>query len=176
MKQRTTMWSLIFRFAFLTALLAGFTSVTHFAAGELSRAQETKKLEIVSKTPNAVEAVRALTGGHGAEVVIEAVGKPETWHWAVNMLAKGGTVNFFGGCPADTKVSLDTNLLHYSEISCKASFHHTPELMQKALDHITSGDITASSFVNREEPLIRLPEVMQHLMSHNGHLKTAILP
>jgi len=30
--------------------------------------------------------------------------------------------------------------------------------------------------VNSEEPLIRLPEVMQHLMSHNGHLKTAILP
>jgi L-iditol 2-dehydrogenase len=131
---------------------------------------------ITHNTPNAVEAVRALTGGHGAEVVIEAVGKPETWHWAVNMLAKGGTVNFFGGCPADTKVLLDTNLLHYSEISCKASFHHTPELMQKALDHITARDITASSFVNREEPLIRLPEVMQHLMSHNGHLKTAILP
>jgi len=131
---------------------------------------------ITHQTPNAVDAVRALTGGHGAEVVIEAVGKPETWHWAVSMLAKGGTVNFFGGCPADTKVSLDTNLLHYSEISCKASFHHTPELMQQALDHITRGHITAAAFVNREEPLIRLPEVMQHLMSHNGHLKTAILP
>ena len=131
---------------------------------------------ITHQTPNAVEAVRALTGGHGAEVVIEAVGKPETWHWSVAMLAKGGTVNFFGGCPADTKVLLDTNLLHYSEITCKASFHHTPDLMRRALEHISRGDITAASFVNSEEPLIRLPEVMQHLMSHNGHLKTAILP
>ena len=131
---------------------------------------------ITHQTPNAVETVRALTGGHGAEVVIEAVGKPETWHWSVAMLAKGGTVNFFGGCPADTKVLLDTNLLHYSEITCKASFHHTPDLMRRALEHISRGDITAASFVNSEEPLIRLPEVMQHLMSHNGHLKTAILP
>jgi hypothetical protein len=30
--------------------------------------------------------------------------------------------------------------------------------------------------VNREEPLTNLLEVMRHLMSHNGHLKTAIFP
>ena len=36
--------------------------------------------------------------------------------------------------------------------------------------------ITAAFFVNREEPLANLLEVMRHLMSHNGHLKTAIIP
>jgi len=30
--------------------------------------------------------------------------------------------------------------------------------------------------VNRVEPLSNLLEVMHHLMSHNGHLKTAIIP
>jgi L-iditol 2-dehydrogenase len=30
--------------------------------------------------------------------------------------------------------------------------------------------------VNRVEPLVNLLAVMQHLMSHNGHLKTAIIP
>jgi phytoene/squalene synthetase len=38
---------------------------------------------------------------------------------------------------------------------------------------VTRGHITASFFVNREEPLANLLEVMRHLMSHNGHLKTA---
>src|ERR1035438_4452559 len=33
------------------------------------------------------------------DVVIEAVGKPETWEAAVRLVRKGGTVNFFGGCP-----------------------------------------------------------------------------
>jgi L-iditol 2-dehydrogenase len=89
---------------------------------------------------------------------------------------RGGTVNFFGGCPNDSKVSLDTALLHYSEITCKATFHHTPVYIRKALDLICAGHITASFFVNREEPLSNLLEVMRHLMSHNGHLKTAILP
>jgi L-iditol 2-dehydrogenase len=120
--------------------------------------------------------VRRMTQWRGADVAIEAVGSPETWHWAVDMVRRGGTVNFFGGCPNESRVSLDTSLLHYSEITCKASFHHTPAYIRKALDIIYNGEIRASHFVNREEPLSNLLEVMRHLMSHNGHLKTAILP
>jgi len=120
--------------------------------------------------------IRKMTQGRGVDVAIEAVGKPQTWHWAVNMVRRGGTVNFFGGCPNDSKVNLDTALLHYSEITCKASFHHTPAFIQKALDLVCARHITASFFVNKEEPLTNLLEVMRHLMSHNGHLKTAIVP
>ena len=36
--------------------------------------------------------------------------------------------------------------------------------------------MTAQDFVKGEEPLANLLEVMRHLMSHNGHLKTAIIP
>jgi len=125
---------------------------------------------------NPVKAIREMTGGRGVDIAIEAVGKPQTWEWAVNMVRRGGTVNFFGGCPNDSSVHLDTALLHYSEITCKASFHHTPAYIQKALDLVCAGHITASFFVNREEPLANLLEVMRHLMSHNGHLKTAIVP
>ena len=120
--------------------------------------------------------VRRLTGGRGVDVAIEAVGTPETWQLAARMVRRGGTVNFFGGCPSDSAVALDTNLLHYSEITCKASFHHTPGYIQKALDAVSRLDITAQDFVNREEPLSNLLEVMRHLMSHNGHMKTAIIP
>jgi L-iditol 2-dehydrogenase len=123
-----------------------------------------------------VKTVRELTHGRGVDIAIEAVGKPKTWEWAVNMVRRGGTVNFFGGCPNDSKVNLDTALLHYSEITCKASFHHTPAYIRKALDLVSAGHITASFFVNSEEPLANLLEVMRHLMSHNGHLKTAIVP
>jgi L-iditol 2-dehydrogenase len=120
--------------------------------------------------------VRELTKGRGVDVAIEAVGKPSTWQLAVSMLRRGGTVNFFGGCPNESHVSLDTSLLHYSEITCKASFHHTPMHIRKALESVSRGDVTAKDFVNREEPLTNLLEVMRHLMSHNGHMKTAIIP
>jgi L-iditol 2-dehydrogenase len=123
-----------------------------------------------------VAAVRELTGGRGADIVIEAVGRPETWNWSVEMLRRGGVVNFFGGPPGGTRVELDTNLLHYSEITCKASFHHTPGAFREALDIIESGGVTAQAFVQAEEPLESLPKVMFRLMEGSGPLKTAIIP
>lgn len=120
--------------------------------------------------------IKALTNGRGADIVIEAVGIPEAWQSAVRMVRRGGTINFFGGCPAGTSINLDTNLLHYSELTCKASFHHTPKHIRKALDLVSEGRITSADFVNRVEPLTNLLEVMRHLMSHNGHMKTAIVP
>ena len=129
-----------------------------------------------SETIDVVGAVRRLTEGRGVDVAIEAVGRPDTWEQAVNMVRRGGTVNLFGGCPSDTRVELSTSLLHYSEITCKASFHHTPAHIRRALATVSRGEITARDFVNREEPLTNLLEVMQHLMSHDGHMKTAIIP
>ncbi len=162
--------------------LAKFTACRVIAIGrrktQLDRAAAPGADELISteQVPRPADAVRSLTTGRGVDIAIEAVGKPQTWHWAVDMVRRGGTVNFFGGCPNESKVSLDTSLLHYSEITCKASFHHTPAYIRKALDIICNGDIRASDFVNREEPLANLLEVMRHLMSHNGHLKTAIFP
>ena len=134
------------------------------------------ELVLTGDRADPVEPVRRLTKGRGADIAIEAVGNPETWEHAVQMVRRGGTVNFFGGCPSQTRVTLDTNLLHYSEITCKASFHHTPTHIKRALEQISRGEITAHDFVNREEPLSSILEVLRHLMSHNGHLKTAIIP
>jgi len=123
-----------------------------------------------------VTPVHQLTGGRGPDIVIEAVGLPEVWQLAIKLLRRGGVVNFFGGCPEGTDVPVDAGLLHYSELTLKASFHHTPALIRQALDIISRGRVTARDLVNRVEPLSNLLEVMQHLMSHNGHLKTAIIP
>jgi L-iditol 2-dehydrogenase len=145
---------------------------------QLNRAAQmgADELLISGETDETVQKVRDLTGGRGADIAIEAVGQPETWETAVKILRRGGTVNFFGGCPNDSRISLDTSLMHYSEITCKASFHHTPAHVQKALEFVSRGVITARDFVNRVEPLTNLLEVMRHLMSHNGHMKTAIIP
>jgi L-iditol 2-dehydrogenase len=134
------------------------------------------ELLIAEDNVDLVPQIKDLTHGRGVDVVIEAVGQPEAWQQAVRMLRRGGVVNFFGGCPTGTNIEIDTNLLHYSEITCKASFHHTPTHIQKALELVAAGEITSLEFVNRVEPLTNLLEVMRHLMSHNGHMKTAIIP
>jgi L-iditol 2-dehydrogenase len=121
--------------------------------------------------------VKEQTSGHGADAVIEAVGQPEAWELATLLVRKGGTINFFGGCPTGTKVGLDTGLLHYSEITCKASFHHTPSHIRRALEYVAQGKVSATQFVNHEQPLSDLPKVL-HDLAHrrNGQIKTAIIP
>ncbi|MBV9765309.1 MAG: alcohol dehydrogenase catalytic domain-containing protein [Acidobacteriaceae bacterium] len=124
-----------------------------------------------------IQELKARTGGRGPDVVIEAIGNPSMWELAPQLVRRGGTVNFFGGCPSGTKVGLDTALLHYSEITCKASFHHTPAHIRRSLQLIAEGKVTATHLVNHEEPLNRLPQVLHDLAnSRNGQIKTAIIP
>ena len=49
-----------------------------------------------SSASDPVEAIRALTGGYGADVVIEAVGRPETWKQAFYARDLAGTVVLVG--------------------------------------------------------------------------------
>jgi L-iditol 2-dehydrogenase len=121
--------------------------------------------------------LKSRTAGRGADVVIEAIGHPEAWELATQLVRRGGTINFFGGCPSGTKVGLDTGLLHYSEITCKASFHHTPAHIRRSLEFLAQGKVNASFLVNHEEPLSQLPQVLHDLAyRRNGHIKTAIIP
>lgn len=129
-----------------------------------------------SITSNHTEALKAMTDGRGADITIDAAGSPETWELAVNLVRAGGTVNFFGGPPSGTRVTLDTNRLHYSEITCKASFHHTPAHVNRALDTIAKGEVLAADLVEREASLNELPRILAELATASRGMKTAILP
>ena len=126
---------------------------------------------------DAVEAVRSLTsGGRGVDVVIEAVGRPQAWQWAIDMVRKGGTVNLFGGCPSGTKVEIDTNRLHYSEITLKATFHHTPDTVRRAFKLIAEKKVQPTDYITGEAPLSKLQDILRHMLNRTGDIKTAIIP
>ena len=130
-----------------------------------------------SSLENPVSAVRQATyRKFGADAVIEAVGTPATWQWAMQMVRCGGTINLFGGCPRGTKVEFESSALHYSEITIKSSFHHTPRFIREALDAIARGEIAARDFVTGEIPLRELPDLFQHMKNRNGTLKVAVMP
>ena len=108
------------------------------------------------------------------DAVIEAVGKPEVWEAAVHLVRKGGAVNFFGGCPSGATITLDTTLIHYSNLTLLASFHHTPRTIRRALEFIEAGVVHAGDFVDGECPLSRLPELFQSMAAGNHAVKTLI--
>jgi L-iditol 2-dehydrogenase len=92
------------------------------------------------------------------------------------MVRKGGTVNFFGGCTKGSKVELDTDRLHYSEVTLKATFHHTPDSVRKAFALIAEKKIRPTEYITGEAPLSRLQQVLEHMTNRNGDIKTAIIP
>ncbi|WP_030928441.1 S-(hydroxymethyl)mycothiol dehydrogenase [Streptomyces sp. NRRL S-646] len=59
-----------------------------------------------SKESDPVEAIRELTGGHGADVVIEAVGRPETYKQAFYARDLAGTVVLVGVPTPEMKLDL----------------------------------------------------------------------
>jgi L-iditol 2-dehydrogenase len=108
------------------------------------------------------------------DAVIEAVGKPETWEAATRLVRKGGTVNFFGGCPSGSAVSLDTALIHYSNLKLLASFHHTPKTIRRSLEFIEQGVIKSADFVGGVCSLSELPELFKSMAAGNRAVKTEI--
>ena len=120
-----------------------------------------------------VTKVREATQTH-FDTVIEAVGHPDVWEAAVHLVRKGGTVNFFGGCPSGASITLDTTLIHYSNLTLLASFHHTPHAIRQALEFIEAGVIHAVDFVDGECPLTQLPELFKSMAAGNRAVKTLI--
>lgn len=123
-----------------------------------------------------VERIRGLTGGYGADVVIEAIGLPTTWEQALKLVRKGGTVLEFGGCPPGTEIKVDTELLHYGEVTVLGAFHTTPLHFKKALNLIASRTIDVRPLITRRMRLEDIKEAFEILSTSKNEIKIAIKP
>ena len=125
---------------------------------------------------NVEEKVRQSTSGYGADVVIEAIGKQQTWEQALKLVRKGGTVLEFGGCPPGTEIRVNTEQLHYGETTVLGTFHATPLHFRKALNLIASKTIDVAPLITRKMPLERINEAFEILSTSKNEIKIAIQP
>src|SRR5215217_753134 len=123
-----------------------------------------------------IEAVREWTpASRRADRVIEAVGLPELWEQALQMVRKGGDVTLFGGAPSGTNFEVDTVLLHYSQITIRGIFHHTPYTVQVAFDLLKSGRLDPEPFISGVRPLEDVVEALEQHGRQEG-IKYEIQP
>jgi L-iditol 2-dehydrogenase len=162
------------------AALAGCETIAvvkHEGQAEAARQLGAAHVVQTSSIRKAIRDTRALTpNDRGVDIAVEAVGVPDAWEEAVEMVRKGGTVNFFGGCAVGTQVKLDTNRVHYSDITLRATFHHTPAICRKALELIAGGRFQAGAFITGRAHLYELNRVFEKLMNRSSEIKTAIVP
>ncbi|MBU6196553.1 MAG: zinc-binding dehydrogenase [Cyanobacteria bacterium REEB446] len=110
---------------------------------------------------------------YGADVVIEAVGKPEAWQLCLSLVRKGGLINYFGGCVQGTLIQVDTFRLHYDEIKLIGVFHHSPEYIKAALELISEDKICMKNLISQKFSLSDLPKALA-LHEEGSVLKTLI--
>lgn len=144
--------------------------------GRLERAKALGAEHTISTLEvDGVMAVKELTGGRGADVVIESAGSAETWQMAVNMARPGATVVEFSGLPGGTQVSFDATHLHYDELTIKGVFHHTPRTVEMALQLLVSGQVKGSALIDGQIPLSQVEDGLMR-MHRSEVVKLAVVP
>ena len=152
--------------------------VTDLSRARLDVARELGAADTIdaSGCEDTAAAVRALTeDGDGVDVAIDASGVNAVWKSTIRMGRPGATINLFGGCKPGSTITIDTKHLHYSEMTIKGVYHHTPHFVRKALDLIVTGAIMPEKFISYESPLEEVVPAIRRIIAQDG-IKTAVKP
>lgn len=126
--------------------------------------------------PAALKAqVLAMTGGRGADLVIESVGNAHLYAQAFELIRKGGHVAFFGLTGPGEAVPVNILRTVLEETSLKGSVAGMGEDMQDALTLLAHGRFQTGAFTGASFPLCRIQEAFESLSSRPADLKTQIL-
>jgi len=121
---------------------------------------------IAADATDTVAAVRGLTGGRGADVVIVAAGSGQAQEDALRMAARRGTVSFFGGLPRDRPtITCDANIVHYREVAIVGANGSSPDHNRQAMELIASGAVPVADLITHRLPLERAVEGIQAVTS-----------
>ncbi|HEX6940937.1 MAG TPA: alcohol dehydrogenase catalytic domain-containing protein [Longimicrobiales bacterium] len=121
------------------------------------------------------EAVLERTGGVGADIVVECVGRPEVWEAAPALAAVGGEVLLYGGCAAGTRASFDTLRVHYEEVDLKGAFHYRPADVREAYALLADRRVAAGPLITHRRPLDHLEEALALVLRREA-VKVAVAP
>ncbi len=129
-----------------------------------------------SSVHDPVKAVLDLTGGRGANVVIVACVFGSAQEQALQMASRRGQVLLFAGLPAEAPtVTLNTNLIHYNEITVLGARSSVQRQWELALDLVEGGRIEASKIVTHSVSLDRIEDGFQLARSGEA-MKVAVVP
>jgi len=123
---------------------------------------------------DAVEEVKRLTGGSGADVVIVACGVKAAALQAVAMAAMKGRISFFAGFPKDDPtIALDANAVHYRELGIFGAFASYRAQFVRAMELAAEGKVDLDRLVTHRFPLEQIVEAIETTGRGDG-LKSVI--
>ena len=146
-----------------------------------------KKLEIakemgadhvidINKTPDAVAEVMKLTGGVGADYVIEAVGHPKTYEQAMAMLRRGGKLQSFGVCKADDVAQMKPVDFVLNEKGIDGSLAGIGNDWGVAINLLKHKRLDPSSMFSMIVPLSELGDALKEIQENKELMKVFVSP
>jgi S-(hydroxymethyl)glutathione dehydrogenase/alcohol dehydrogenase len=101
-----------------------------------------------------VAAVRDLTGGRGADIVFEAIGRPSTFRQATEMAADGGRCVMVGIAPAGATAEVEITRLVRRKLQLLGSFGGRPRSdLAILMDMAADGRLELDGAISRRFPL-----------------------
>ncbi|AOY94882.1 alcohol dehydrogenase [Cupriavidus sp. USMAA2-4] len=143
--------------------------------GKLELARQFGATDVVDAgATDAVEAVRALTGG-GVHHAFEAIGLKQTAEQAFGMLRRGGTATVIGMIPPGQKVELKgTDFLAEKRIQgSMMGSNRFPVDMPRLVDFYLSGKLKLDQLISQRMPLERINDAFDEL--RRGELARSVI-
>lgn len=110
----------------------------------------------------ATEAVLDMTGGSGADLVIEAVGEVHTFNQAMHMVRDSGRVQAFGLPPSIGLLPFDWDTFFRKRLTLNSTFGSQDEpglpAVHRALEYIDNGEIDMAPIATHSLPIQRVEE------------------
>ncbi len=127
---------------------------------------------INAKNEDVPAAIRKLTGGEGADVVMEAVGANATVLSSIDSVRKGGTVVLIGNVTKDTTLPLQSIVTR--EVRLQGSCASANDYVA-CLDLMGRGAFKVEPMISATVPLDKGPEMFDRLYAHEAGLTKVIL-
>jgi len=127
---------------------------------------------ILATGADLVRACRELTGGHGVDIVFEAVGRNETVAAAIECTRKGGTVTLVGNI--DAEVTLPLQKVVNRQIRLQGTAASCGEY-PRAIELLTSGQLRVKPLITAIAPLEDGPRWFERLHAREPNLMKIVL-
>lgn len=142
--------------------------------GRLKRAAELGFETVDTNAGDPVAAVREMTGGLGADVVLECAGVPETLNWALEMLRRGGRCAAVGIPTKGVEIAMQRVVLDELElVGSRASAGE----MRRVMPLVEQGRIRVREVMTHRFALSEYPEALKTFHDPTtGAIKIIVAP